>query len=567
MHRVLAPDCLLNIELSSVTCTKKSHRCDLASVSSQLPSWVHRPLSALPPLFLFIFVLLGFLFGMGFRCPAPECSKRPLFGSSGALSNHKRACKAWKIFSESANLKPAEVDLLSKRKRQKTSHPSLEGPDPGFIPTYNSVTDGADATIQPSTLPNDDFQVHTPKLWVYVPVTDILYQTIENNVPQAPDRSVYSTRSGRQRRLPRRFDDMIPSLPTLVPHLPPPVFEASPEQEEREPSTPPAPSPMVCSTPPNSFGMYREYTSFPRNDPENIQTLDNYSASPNLANSDIQSREWWAGFGGPTSATEGAKQFYAPFMNATIYRLMKWFYSSTTKSLADLDSLVTDVLRAPDYDVEHLKDFSSKKAARDMDRESGMLSEDILSTRNRWIDGEVKLKVPVEGKSYASETDAPVYTVKGVHYRHLVDVISAAFSEKTAASFHYIPFKTFWRSTPNGPPERIFTELYNSDAFLEEHAKLQQEHSQPNPNIAERAVAAIMLWSDSTHLANFGTAALWPIYCYFGNQSKYERTKPSSFAAHHLAYIPEVSRSSIYDTFGFFNVFCIVAASVSRLVP
>ncbi|THU97282.1 hypothetical protein K435DRAFT_857796 [Dendrothele bispora CBS 962.96] len=33
---------------------------------------------------------------------------------------------------------------------------------------------------------------------------------------------------------------------------------------------------------------------------------------------------------------------------------------------------------------------------------------------------------------------------------------------------------------------------------------------------------------------------MWPIYLYFGNQSKYDRAKPSSFAAHHLAYIPKL---------------------------
>ncbi|KIO00412.1 hypothetical protein M404DRAFT_49710, partial [Pisolithus tinctorius Marx 270] len=54
-------------------------------------------------------------------------------------------------------------------------------------------------------------------------------------------------------------------------------------------------------------------------------------------------------------------------------------------------------------------------------------------------------------------------------------------------------------------------------------------------------VTAIMLWSDLTHLANFGHAALWPIYLYLGNQSKYVCAKPNSFAAHHVAYIPKLS--------------------------
>ncbi|TFY60206.1 hypothetical protein EVG20_g7504 [Dentipellis fragilis] len=50
-----------------------------------------------------------------------------------------------------------------------------------------------------------------------------------------------------------------------------------------------------------------------------------------------------------------------------------------------------------------------------------------------------------------------------------------------------------------------------------------------------------MLWSDSTHLASFGNAALWPIYMFFGNLSKYTRGKPTLFSAHHLAYIPKLS--------------------------
>jgi Plavaka transposase len=49
-----------------------------------------------------------------------------------------------------------------------------------------------------------------------------------------------------------------------------------------------------------------------------------------------------------------------------------------------------------------------------------------------------------------------------------------------------------------------------------------------------------MLWSDSTHLASFGNASLWPVYLYLGNLLKYWCAKPSSFATHHLAYLPSV---------------------------
>ena len=52
-----------------------------------------------------------------------------------------------------------------------------------------------------------------------------------------------------------------------------------------------------------------------------------------------------------------------------------------------------------------------------------------------------------------------------------------------------------------------------------------------------------MVWSDSTHLANFGTAKLWPIYFLFGNASKYICGQPNSGACQHVAYIPSLPDS------------------------
>ena len=76
--------------------------------------------------------------------------------------------------------------------------------------------------------------------------------------------------------------------------------------------------------------------------------------------------------------------------------------------------------------------------------------------------------------------------------------------------------------------------------MLAEDEKIKTAPQPPGCTL-ETVVAAIMLWSDSTHLANFGNAALWPIYMFIGNLSKYTRAKATSFSAHHLAYIPKVS--------------------------
>ena len=70
--------------------------------------------------------------------------------------------------------------------------------------------------------------------------------------------------------------------------------------------------------------------------------------------------------------------------------------------------------------------------------------------------------------------------------------------------------------------------------------KLQQQPPEVGCTL-ERVVASLMPWSDSTHLANFGTASLWPLYLFFGNQSKWVRGKPKTASCHHVAYIPKVS--------------------------
>ncbi|KXN91848.1 hypothetical protein AN958_11788 [Leucoagaricus sp. SymC.cos] len=192
-----------------------------------------------------------------------------------------------------------------------------------------------------------------------------------------------------------------------------------------------------------------------------------------------------------------------------------------------------------------------------MDRGTGMdkREADVFSTTNGWKTGKVEVKVPIAGTKYSHENSVPVYEVGGVHHCSLVEVIWTAFQDPGAEAFHYlhlsfrwvfhyIPFKLFWNKTPDSPSECVITELYNSDAFIKKHEKLQRQSPEPGYT-HERAVAALILWLDSMHLANFGNASLWPIYCYFGNQSKYTCAKPTSFTAYHLAYIP----SNAFSTF------------------
>jgi hypothetical protein len=164
-----------------------------------------------------------------------------------------------------------------------------------------------------------------------------------------------------------------------------------------------------------------------------------------------------------------------------------------------------------------------------------------------WCEATVPISLPCDGHSFRTEADAPVYNVEGLLYRKPLEVIKAALTEYAAEQFHTSPFQEFWQPSPDAAPERLYSEVYNSDVFLEEHAQI---HSQPHPHCnLETLIISIMVWSDSTHLTSFGNASLWPIYLYFVNQSKYTCGKLTSFAGHHMAYIPKVFVSYLWFSF------------------
>ena len=211
------------------------------------------------------------------------------------------------------------------------------------------------------------------------------------------------------------------------------------------------------------------------------------------------------------------------------------------KYLGTLNNLVHQVLLAPDFDPNELVGFDAAKEAKQLDDFDPSLPEESRSLSKQFNDGWIETSVPISLPNIGvSHSAAPVFHVKGFLYRKPLEVLIAAYQEPLAAHFHISPFEEYWKPSPNSPPERIYSELYNSDAYIQEHEKIQTPPQPASGCELERVIAPIMLWSDSTHLTSFGHASLWPLYLYVGGLSKYTCAKPSSFAAHHLVYIPKV---------------------------
>ena len=65
----------------------------------------------------------------------------------------------------------------------------------------------------------------------------------------------------------------------------------------------------------------------------------------------------------------------------------------------------------------------------------------------------------------------------------------------------------------------------NSQEALDEYAHIRdwaKQHCNDPPEV-EIGLVPILIWSDSTQLANFGNTSMWPIYVFFGFVSKYIR--------------------------------------------
>jgi hypothetical protein len=99
------------------------------------------------------------------------------------------------------------------------------------------------------------------------------------------------------------------------------------------------------------------------------------------------------------SAVENVKSrtadFFRPFRNASIFRLMSWFYRpSIIKSIGELNTLVKEVILAPDFEPEDLIGFDAAKENTRMDDDTPLT---VLATNLRISDTQEYIRPFGEG--------------------------------------------------------------------------------------------------------------------------------------------------------------------------
>jgi hypothetical protein len=332
---------------------------------------------------------------------------------------------------------------------------------------------------------------------------------------------------------PQKFRDLLPEPASALP----PVRENSafivsqPQSPCCSPNFEPVevtPQRTLESTK-NVFGLYWCYFSkkFPTHDPENEAGISNLSSIVD------------------SGAPSVAESFYGLYPNESSFRLGEWFWSNGTQksesSFKELINIVRDEgFRPLDVQATNWDKINMHLTAKGGEKQ-GWLDEDA-----GWKSSSVRISVPFH--RFAQCPGPQDYVVANFYHRSLVSVITEKLaSEHNARFFHYEPYELLWQRPGAQNSVRIHGELYTSTAFLNAHNALQELPGEPGCNLP-RVVVALMFWSDSTSLTNFGSAKLWPLYLFFGNESKYRRGKPSLNLCEHIAYLETVRFSVLFQS-------------------
>ena len=301
----------------------------------------------------------------------------------------------------------------------------------------------------------------------------------------------------------------------------------------------------IHQTQSNSFGLFRRYDkgSIPAYDPEDSSD-DTVVSRPAEVRGAVTTDQ--------LSSTENP--FY-PYPNESSMRLGDWYWNQGSLKSKDSFKRLLDVIGNMSFRPEDIR--NTKWAL--IDRTLGFLAADgDPKGSTEWLDNEtgwtrttVTISVPFPRRF--ANPGATDYCVPDFYRRSLLSIIrERVLDPNDHHLFHYEPFELLWQRSNRDI--RVHGELYTSKAFLDAHHELLESPPEPGCTLPRRIVA-LMFWSDATQLTSFSDAKLWPLYVFFGNQTKYKRGQPSAKLCRHVAYFQTVSMVPYFKNCDLVNAF------------
>src|SRR6202522_929073 len=344
------------------------------------------------------------------------------FNDSRALRTHTRSCYAY------------------KREAKRRLRPVSPVPPLPVMPDITNLEAEADVDGEPPTGIGDVEPVVSTDITMF---NILLLMEKQAREPTPVQEYRPSGLPKRRTRLPARFCDVPPPPPPPMLNLPIEVIEDV--LNLTIDNTAPVPD---FKSEANSCSVFRIYQGGrPSYTPDEIYHVDYSSDSCNFSLS------------GPKVSINPHQN---PFENTSILRLMNWFHNNeTSKTLNDLDTLVHEVILAPDFNINHFINFRGSQESERLDKFCEE-PESPFSGDSSWIETSINISVPCEKVPHASESVTPVFKVEGLVYRRPLKVIKAAYHEAAAEHFHTTPYKEYWQPSPDSPREPLYSELYKS---------------------------------------------------------------------------------------------------------
>jgi len=285
------------------------------------------------------------------------------------------------------------------------------------------------------------------------------------------------------------------------------------------------------------FGVYNVYPWKPLRDP----ILPNTCSDPADSRADYQP-EMSPIQGIPHTDMENTL-YYHPFSNPSVAAMMVAHHSGTHVQSAQKMTQIAHILGSLGSDLNpvDLSNFNVTLEHKKLDIFLATAPESAFHHEDGWIESLVQIHLPLDKKKMP-ETEAIQFEVREVFHQDIIDVISLVYQSDTVRSFEHVPSKQFWRPSEDLPPKRLYREIYSSQAMLDTDEEICKHLSEIDSDPLDLEAVSILLlfYSDSTHLADFGTVSCWPVYLFFGSQSKYIRAMPTSSTCHHITYMPSV---------------------------
>ncbi|KIJ59557.1 hypothetical protein HYDPIDRAFT_74436, partial [Hydnomerulius pinastri MD-312] len=215
---------------------------------------------------------------------------------------------------------------------------------------------------------------------------------------------------------------------------------------------------------------------------------------------------------------------FHPYPNNTLLCLGDWYWNHGPQKSKENFKLLLDIISDLDFCPEEVQNMNWKSIDHELG--SSHVDEEGGVGEDGWRCSPVTISVPFHSRS--GSPGIHDYTVPDFHHHDLVLIICEKLSDPTHHRiFHYDPYELHWRPPHRTCDIRVHRELYTTNTFIKAQQQLQDSSRELGCDLP-RCIAGLMFWSDSTQLTAFGSAKLWPLYIYLGNESKYMRCQPTS---------------------------------------